>query len=482
MADRQTSSFAAADPTEDSSAELVDRARASFDTLRRTADALAGVPGRRKTILFFSEGIAIPPRDDYGLADEQRAVLAAAARANVAVYAFDPRGLQHISPDGLSGSGADLGARFLGDNRTRILRAAMLRELAERTGGAASVDTNDTLTPLARVAQESSHYYLLGYTPTDGKRDGRFHSIDVRVRRPGLRVAARRGYVAADDDRRAGKEPQDATGTLADLIRRPVPTAGLALAAQAVAFPAAADNVAVIVEVATSDRTGRAGSTTPATVDLVFQPVGIGRPPIAAVEAKLALPAADDGQAATSRARIVQRLTLARGDYQVRIAARESGGAEGAVICELDVPDASARGLAISGIVVGSSRGGQLPSAVIDAPLTRALGGRPPSLNRSFARDETLSAYAEVIDAGAGSPREVALVTIVRDSSGREVVRSAQPRANARVGAGEPFAYAVDLPLKSLVPGAYLLRVEAQAAGLAAPVAREVPFRVAPGP
>jgi hypothetical protein len=468
------------DPTEDSTAELVDRARASFDTLRRTADALASVPGRRKTVLFFSEGIAIPPRDESGLADELRTVLAAAARANVAVYAFDPRGLQHIGPDSLSGN---IGS--VADTRTRILRAAMLRELAERTGGAAAIDSNDMLTPLARVAQESSHYYLLGYTPADARHDGRFHSIDVRVRRPGLRVAARRGYYAPDDDRHASKDRQEASGPLADLIRRPVPTAGLALAAQAVAFPSAADNVAVIVEIATPDRAGQAGSTEPSTVDfvdLVFQPVGIGRPPIAAVEARLALPSAAAGQAAIDRARIVQRLTLPPGDYQIRIAAREGGGAAGAVICEIEVPDAKARGLAISGVVVGATHGGRLPSAVVDVPLTRALGGRPPSLDRSFARDETLSAYAEVIDAGAGAPRDVALVTIVRDSTGRDVVRSAQPRANARVGPGEPFAYAVDLPLKSLAPGAYLLRVEAQAAGLAGPVAREVPFTVAPSP
>jgi hypothetical protein len=50
------------------------------------------------------------------------------------------------------------------------------------------------------------------------------------------------------------------------------------------------------------------------------------------------------------------------------------------------------------------------------------------------------------------------------------------------VGAGEPFAYAVDLPLKSLPPGAYLLRVEAQAAGVTGPVVRQVPFTVAPSP
>ena len=435
MAARQTSGFRAEDPTEDSSAELVDRARASFDILRRTADALASVPGRRKTVLFFSEGIAIPPRDDRGLTAEMQTVLAAAARANVAVYAFDPRGLRHINPDGLSGNGAEVSAAVLADNRTRILKAAMLRELAERTGGAAAVDSNDTLTPLARVVEESSHYYLLGYTPTDGRRDGRFHSIDVRVRRPGVHVAARRGYFAPDDDRHAGKKQSEASGPLANLIRRPVPTAGLALAAQAVAFPSAAGNVAVIVEIAAPNRTGQAGSAEPSTVDLVFQPVGIGRPPIAAVEARLALPSAPAGQPAIDRARVVQRLTLPPGDYQIRIAARESGGAAGAVICELEVPDAKARGLAISGVVVGTTHGGRLPSAVVDLPLTRALGGRPPSLDRSFAPDETLSAYAEVIDAGAGAPRDVALVTIVRDSA---AVTWSGPRSRAPMLASVP--------------------------------------------
>ena len=216
-------------------------------------------------------------------------------------------------------------------------------------------------------------------------------------------------------------------------------------------------------------------------VDLVFQPVAIGRPPIAAVEGRLALPVAPDGQA-TDRARVVQRLTLPPGDYQIRIAAREGGGAAGAVICEVDVPDDKAPGLAISGVVVGASRGGRLASAVVDVPLTRGLGGRPPTLARSFTPGDTLSAYAEVVDAGARAPRDVTLVTVVRDSTGRDLVRSAQPRANARVAAGEPFAYAVDLPLKSLPSGAYLLRVEAQAAGVTGPVVRQVPFTVAPSP
>ena len=37
---------------------------------------------------------------------------------------------------------------------------------------------------------------MLGYYPAGDKRDGRFRNVDVRVKRPGLTVRARKGYVA----------------------------------------------------------------------------------------------------------------------------------------------------------------------------------------------------------------------------------------------------------------------------------------------
>ena len=71
-----------------------------------------------------------------------------------------------------------------------------LRSVSEDTGGFAAVNHNDLNDSFARIIRENSSYYVLGYYPAGDKRDGRFHNVDVRVKRPGLTVRARKGYVA----------------------------------------------------------------------------------------------------------------------------------------------------------------------------------------------------------------------------------------------------------------------------------------------
>jgi hypothetical protein len=74
-----------------------------------------------------------------------------------------------------------------------------LRILAAETGGRAIVSTNDPSEQLTGVLEDQSAYYLLGYAPQRTLADGRFHRIDVKVKRGGLRVSARKGYWAPDE-------------------------------------------------------------------------------------------------------------------------------------------------------------------------------------------------------------------------------------------------------------------------------------------
>ncbi|HMB79785.1 MAG TPA: VWA domain-containing protein, partial [Vicinamibacterales bacterium] len=128
-----------------------------------------------------------------------RDLLDAANRANASFYPIDPRGLAVFDtpmmrqdvpgpPPPLISPSADL-AMLRG-------RESSLRTLAEATDGLAIIGSNDLARGLQRVVTDLSSYYLVGYYST-GKLDGKFHPISVRVKRPGVKVRARRGYLAA---------------------------------------------------------------------------------------------------------------------------------------------------------------------------------------------------------------------------------------------------------------------------------------------
>ena len=82
-------------------------------------------------------------------------------------------------------------------NEGTLAKVSALRTMAEDTDGTAIVNTNSFIEPMRRIIADTSSYYLLGYTSTNSKLDGRFRRITVRVSRPRVQVRARRGYLAA---------------------------------------------------------------------------------------------------------------------------------------------------------------------------------------------------------------------------------------------------------------------------------------------
>lgn len=127
------------------------------------------------------------------LLQDLKEVFTAANRANVAIYALDPRGLAAFEYDIDQGVGQQLDKAGLDQGLNT------LRTLADETDGRAIVNSNDLVKGLAQMVKDASSYYLLGYTassPTDGK----FKNIRVKVKKPGLQVRARRGYWALSPD------------------------------------------------------------------------------------------------------------------------------------------------------------------------------------------------------------------------------------------------------------------------------------------
>ena len=81
-------------------------------------------------------------------------------------------------------------------------RVSSLEELTDATGGdmlrvASSADLRGAF---QKILQEFRSRYILAYTPT-GVPSGGFHRLDVRVKRRGLTVKARPGYIGVDPAR-----------------------------------------------------------------------------------------------------------------------------------------------------------------------------------------------------------------------------------------------------------------------------------------
>ena len=80
---------------------------------------------------------------------------------------------------------------------TRI-DAARLKTLATLSGGEAYFpqDVSELATQFGRVIENLRHRYVIGYTSTNSTRDGKWRSVEIRTKTPGIRITSREGYFA----------------------------------------------------------------------------------------------------------------------------------------------------------------------------------------------------------------------------------------------------------------------------------------------
>lgn len=170
-----------------------------------------------------------------------QSLIGAANAANVSFYAIDVRGLSTKSSTGQAVSELQNRAGKTGDSRTistqdtsvpgangtnsntvfsatpgatsiadmhiddSLLLAVhadtqqSMRELADSTGGFLVANTNQIEQPMRRVMEDVREHYEIAYSPTSNNLDGHFRKIEVRLKRPGLKLQTRKGYFALPD-------------------------------------------------------------------------------------------------------------------------------------------------------------------------------------------------------------------------------------------------------------------------------------------
>jgi VWFA-related protein len=190
--------------------------RATMDGLIRFVDSLAGLPGR-KVLLYVSDGpplrvgqelyeefearfptVAGPTFNPlmratrFNLSSYFRDVIHHANAGRVTIYTIDARTDRGL--EGRSSENAVMSAvPALGATETMNRDVSML-SFAGGTGGRFLPNTPALGQSLMQAAEDFTAYYSLGYSPTH-LGDGKYHRLAVKVRRDGVTVRHREGYL-----------------------------------------------------------------------------------------------------------------------------------------------------------------------------------------------------------------------------------------------------------------------------------------------
>ena len=488
------------DPLNDpDDAERGFNARRSLDQLRNVAEWFGSVHGRRKAILFVSEGI------DYDIFDliqsngsnhnsasmvmeSTRDAIMAATRSNVSIYGIDPRGLTDLGDESIElGAFPDDTSLGVGPgslyNEVRLSQDS-LRTLSEETGGFAVVNKNDFSTAFERIVEDNSSYYVLAYYPPDA-RPGRSHKIDVRLTRTGLTVRARKAYITPKK-----VEPPKVTNTatanpstpeLREALDSPLPVSGLTMHVFAAPFKGAAPNASVLFGVELRGRDMKVD----ANAKILLSYIAIdsnGKIKGGNTDALTLTNLKPESKARIEQTglRMLNRLDLPPGKYQLRVAAHDqSGGNVGSVQYDLDVPDYAKAPFSMSGLVVTSQTGSNVPTARADEQLKPMLPG-PPIALRKFPQNDEVVLFTEVYDNGGASPHKVDISATVTTDEGKVMFKTDEVRDSSDLGGKRGgYGYTTRIPMKDLALGTYVLKVEARSRlKNIPPVARELLFTV----
>jgi VWFA-related protein len=204
----------------------------TLGTLQYVLRGLRDLPGR-KSIVLMSDGLWL---QDFRGTNDQRAneMLARltdlANRASVVIYSIDARG---VVDTGLTA--ADVGSispRQVGqimNQRSRVVNNTRngLIILAKKTGGFARINDNDVGGSLKDIAIDASGYYLIGYHPDSSTFDAkrlRYNDFKVRLKRKGLNVRYRSGFLGIADNEPVATAPTDRTQSLTKALVSPFNT------------------------------------------------------------------------------------------------------------------------------------------------------------------------------------------------------------------------------------------------------------------
>jgi VWFA-related protein len=478
-----------------------DRKLAAIESL---ANMLRKVPGR-KNLIHFSSGITRTGQENQA---QLRATTDAANQANVSLYTMDARGLAALPPGGDASTASPAGTGIYSGSAVASQISSLqgsretLAALAADTGGRTFYDLNDFTPAFEEVQRENSSYYLLGYTPSNTRSDGRFRHIRVEVDRPGLKVQARPGYFAPKDFRQFTR--QDKEVQLQQAMDLDVPFVDLPFVADTAYFRRPDKKFTVVLaakipgsQVAFLKKSGKRETE----FDFAWKITDAQKHTVAGLRDTLPVKMTDETYQEVVSGNLLYEgeITLPPGKYNLKAVVRENqGGKIGTFEAPLEVPDTASTGLSLSSVVLSNEvkPADELARANVnrakDAPLEVGARSVLPSVTRVFRPNQTLTVYLESyagkttapaegqpVAAGPAAPPSVALVFFRR---GRKFAEAGPFTGKLEKTPEQKTTYFVQIPLEKFPTGRYTLQVNVLAPALEQAAFARVPLAIVKPP
>jgi VWFA-related protein len=397
-------------------------------TLESAAKLLSPFP-EKKALIYFSAGIEQSGHDNQA---QLESAVNAAKRANVSFYPIDARGLVASAPAGDASSAGGRGASaFQGANVTsrgasRDNSQETLSTLASDTGGRLFVDDNDLSVGMQKARDDISSYYIVGYYSTNGKMDGKYRRVQVKLNNNiQAKIDYKSGYFGDKDFKKFNTSDKESQLEQALMLGEPL--TDLSLSGELDYFRLARDRYFVPfsvkipgAEIALAKSKGKAQTE--------FEFIGQVRDDhsklAGVVRDGIQIKLAEQTAAQLSSHPIAYStgFTLAPGKYTLKFLARENEtGKMGTYETKFVVPDLAPDqpGTLKTSSVIWSSQRQPVKESIASVSKQKILESDPlvqdgqklvPSITHVFRKDQNLFVYMEVYDPGldAGQKPSVA--------------------------------------------------------------------------
>jgi VWFA-related protein len=459
----------------------------TLSSLARVLRIFAPMPGR-KIVLFLSDGFVLQT-ENVEILRKIREATDTAARAGIVIYSLDTRGLIVGGPDASNPVRPDTSGRLARNVASEVMSAwDALNALAADTGGSFLKNTNALDAAIAKIMDETSQYYLLGwYLDRNLLEPGKYRSIRVNIKdRPDLTVRVRQAKIDLVQLAIQGQNgaimamPAEANPSeaLLQLLRSPLPVGVLPLS-----FYAGYDlksekgfHLAIALQTAIEDVADAAGKPGgERRIDLAGIVSNTNGETVTSFSDALTVPALAPNQpAGFSREWIYSgAIPVKPGIYQVRVAVRDSSTGHSASSLQwLEVPDLAPGKTGLGSVFMSEAGANQSGAA---APRPDIFDGNSISIKRRFQKSSQVSYFLHVYNLD-----NTALLVQRNVYRGNQLV-SQSPFEQLNTpdsAANSPTLVSGRLPLEQLPPGAYVLEILVKDTSGKPPATRQIHFWV----